>query len=424
MKNERLQALKILIELVENQTPLTHAFNKDHSPLTKAICFGVCRYYYRLQAIVSLLVKKPPPTDITIILIMGLYQLIYLDKPEYVTVKETVELLDKIKKSWAKGLVNAVLRGFCRDKVNLLEKLAQNKQVDFTYNHPSWFIKQVKNDWPEAWQSILEGNDQHPPLSLRVNQQVISRDDYLLMLKDKEMLASPHTLSNVGLTLDKPCDVADLPEFSKGYVSVQDEAAQLAITLLALKPGLRILDACCAPGGKTCHILEAEPALQECVALDIDERRLARVSENLQRLNLKATLVQADALIPSSWWDGEKFDRILLDAPCSATGVIRRHPDIKLLRTIDDIKSVIKLQANLLTSLWPLLKPGGWLVYATCSIIKDENEKQIANFLSKHNDASYCPDALMLNNTTYGWQLFPSQENWDGFFYSVLQKVE
>jgi len=263
-----------------------------------------------------------------------------------------------------------------------------------------------------------------PPMSLRVNRAHASAADYLTRLQDAGIDACPHEYSPNGITLTTPCDVHELPGFADGHVSVQDEAAQLATSLLALKPALRLLDACCAPGGKTCHILETQPDLSACVALDIEKSRLARVQDNLNRLNLHATLVQGDALQPKTWWDGMPFDRILLDAPCSATGVIRRHPDIKLLRTEAEIISVTQLQHDLLQALWPLLAPGGLMVYATCSIMPEENEQQVNRFIATQTDCQFSASEHPWGHSTgHGWQILPGEHNMDGFFYSVLRKV-
>ncbi|MCL5272867.1 MAG: methyltransferase domain-containing protein, partial [Gammaproteobacteria bacterium] len=230
-------------------------------------------------------------------------------------------------------------------------------------------------------------------------------------------------VASEGITLDSPCDVHDLPGFSEGLISVQDGAAQLAASLLSLKPGLRVLDACCAPGGKTCHILESEAELLECVALDVDAKRLKRVKENLSRLDLETTLVQGDALVPQTWWDGQLFDRILLDAPCSATGVIRRHSDIKLLRTNEEVLAVSDIQKSMLNVMWPLLAPGGLMVYATCSVIAEENELQIAAFLASHPDCRIKQDHQIWGRATgHGQQILPGEQGMDGFFYSVLIK--
>lgn len=425
-KNERLQALHILIKVLREKIPLSHAMQTDNelTPLTKELCFGVCRQYFRLQALADLLVEKRPKSEeVWLVLLLGLYQLHFMQKPDYAVVKETVALLEGIKKSWAKGLVNAVLRTFCRDKATLLSRL-QNKN-DFLYGHPGWLIKRLKKDWPKDWQAILIANDTHPPMSLRVNQQRFNRADYLERLAAQSTCkATPHLYSLVGLKLEVPCDVWDLPGFAEGDISVQDESAQHAVSLLALQPGMRVLDACCAPGGKTCHILETEPRLATCVALEIDAKRLLRVAENLSRLHLTATLVNGDALKPETWWDRKLFDRILLDAPCSATGVIRRHPDIKLIRTEEQITQVVELQRALLQSLWPLLAPQGLLVYATCSVLQEENEQQIAQFIASHPDCHLITEPKPWGRTTgHGWQILPETEKGDGFFYSLVQKV-
>ncbi|WP_131782684.1 16S rRNA (cytosine(967)-C(5))-methyltransferase RsmB [Legionella gresilensis] len=424
MNNLRLNALHVLLKLLKNKVSLTQLLQNDieQSSLTKAICYGVCRHYYRLEAIADhLLTKRPKQIDVWLTVLIGLYQLNYLNKPEYAVVQETVAMLDKERKSWAKGLVNAVLRRFCREKETILSGL--EKQDKFMYGHPEWFVRQVKQDWPNAWQTILTNNDAHPPLSLRVNQQRVNRDAYLEHLKQSGFNARAHKYSSVGIELDVPCDVHELPGFAEGHVAVQDEAAQLAAPLLMLKPNLSVLDACAAPGGKTCHILETEPHLKECIALDIDAKRLQRVQDNLSRLGLKATLRQGDVLDLDAWWDGQLFDRVLLDAPCSATGVIRRHPDIKLLRTPTEIEMVVKLQAALLQRIWHVLKPGGILVYATCSILKKENTDQIAHFIRNQADAHYIMEKQPWGVVTdYGYQLLPGINNSDGFFYSVLKK--
>lgn len=423
-KNERLQALRILTAVLQEHTPLLHLMQASHdlSPLVKELCFGVSRHYYRLEALADCLVtKRPKQKDIWVCLLMGLYQLHYLRIPDYAVVKETVGLLTPIKKTWAKGLVNAVLRSYCRDQEALLARLTDN--TAFIYGHPDWLVKKIKLAWPEQWQHILQANDIHPPMSLRVNQVRSTVQAYMTRLDTAGIDASPLHYSLNGIQLTKPCDVHELPGFTDGDVSVQDEAAQLATSLLALKPALRLLDACCAPGGKTCHILETQPKLSACVALDIEKNRLVRVKDNLNRLNLHATLVQGDALQPNTWWDGVFFDRILLDAPCSATGVIRRHPDIKLLRTEAEIEAIVQLQHALLKALWPLLAPGGIMVYATCSIMPEENEDQMARFISQQTDCQFLASEQPWGlNTGHGWQILPGDNNMDGFFYSALQK--
>ena len=260
-------------------------------------------------------------------------------------------------------------------------------------------------------------------MTLRVNLKKNSRADSLHALQQAEIEAYAHPVAPEGITLASPCDVRQLPGFAEGCISVQDAAAQLAVSLLALKPGLRLLDACCAPGGKTCHILETEPLLAACVALDVDAKRLIRVQENLTRLNLQATLLQGDASTPTTWWDGQLFERILLDAPCSATGVIRRHSDIKLLRTPEEIATVTKTQHTLLNSLWPLLAKDGLLVYATCSVMPAENERQIADFIAANPDCKVLHGDWSWGRATgHGQQILPGEQGMDGFFYTVLLK--
>ena len=423
-QSDRTQAIIILDKLLQNHQSLSQSFNElgDVSALTKAICFGVCRHYLRLQVIADQLCSKRPKSPLVwLILLVGLYQLLYLDKPAYATVTETVNSLAAFKLTWAKGFVNAILRTFCRERETLLSQL-QDQDV-FLYGQPAWLLKRLQTDWPEQWPAIAMANDAHPPMSLRVNQRLMSRDAYLKKLTDAGMSAQLMTYSNAGLRLDHACSVEDLPGFMAGEVSLQDEAAQLAASLLVLEPGLRVLDACAAPGGKTCHLLERMPNLKECVALDVNRHRLDQVKENIQRLGLEVTLKVADAAKPDDWWDGKVFDRILLDAPCSALGVIRRHPDIKLLRSSEEIDLVTATQRDLLCNLWPLLRPGGILVYATCSVLAQENEQQIAGFLDAHADAcSILPDVPWGRRTGHGLQILPGDADADGFFYSVLMK--
>lgn len=424
--NERVHALKILTSLIEEKASLSQLMpaSAEVSPMTKEICFGVCRHYFRLQVIADALVSKRPKTiEVWIALLIGLYQLHYMNTPDYAVVKETVALLEKKRLTWAKGLVNAVLRTFCREKEAILAKVLA--KPEFKYGQPEWLLKRLKSDWPDDWQNIATANDARPPMTLRVNSQKNTPEQYLQQLAQMGIEACVHPVAAQGITLASPCDVYSLPGFAEGCVSVQDGAAQLAVSMLSLKPGLRVLDACCAPGGKTCHILESEPGLSACVALDVEPKRLHRVQENLQRLQLQATLLQGDALLPETWWDGNRFDRILLDAPCSATGVIRRHSDIKLLRTNEEIHAIIKIQQAMLHSLWPLLAPGGLMVYATCSIIADENEQQIAAFIANQPDCQLVDINCTWGRATgHGRQILPGEQGMDGFFYSVLKRSQ
>lgn len=423
-KNERLQALEILTLLLKDHISLSSQLSPASplSPMTKALCFGFCRHYFRLEVIADQLMdKRPKDLEVWVAILMGLYQLHYMRQPDYAVVKETVALLEKIKKSWAKGFVNALLRRYCREKEAIITALSQNSA--FLFGHPQWFLEKIKLDWPEDWQAILTANDVHPPMTLRVNKQKISVEQYLKALHEAEIQALVHPFIPQSITLSSAMEVQSLPGFDEGWVSVQDSAAQIAAGLLSLKPGLRVLDACCAPGGKTCHILETEPNLSSCVAMDVDLKRLERVKDNLRRLDLKASVVQGDALFPASWWDGQLFDRILLDAPCSATGVIRRHPDIKLLRTPKDIFEITQIQKQMLHALWPLLAPGGLMLYATCSVIQAENQLQIDEFLASNPDCEAILGEMPWGKATgHGRQILPGDEGMDGFFYSLLKK--
>lgn len=420
-RSERVQAVQILTQVIGKQASLAQGLSTA-SPMTKELCFGVCRHYVRLSMLADLLVdKRPKSMEVWVALLLGLYQLHYMKLPDYAVVKETVAVLEKIRKNWAKGLVNAVLRNFCRQQQELLSALATNPE--FIYGHPHSLERRIQQSWPDDWQNILLANDAHPPMTLRVNLNKIAVDEYLSALMLQNIKAHAHPFVSSAITLVTPCDVRTLPGFEQGWISVQDAAAQLATPLLSLKPGLRVLDACCAPGGKTCHILESETQLSECVALDLDERRLRRVSDNLKRQQVQARVVQGDALFPEQWWDKRLFERILLDAPCSATGVIRRHADIKLLRTNEEIATVVQTQYNMLRAVWPLLAPQGILVYATCSIMPEENEQQIAQFALEHSECCILPiNETWGRDTGYGRQILPGEHGMDGFFYSVLVK--
>jgi 16S rRNA (cytosine967-C5)-methyltransferase len=321
------------------------------------------------------------------------------------------------------------------DYENRMSIEAINKKIPSAnkISHPQWLQEAIVKAWPAQSKAIFAANNQHPPFTLRVNQQHHSVSEYTQLLTDggpvvddgevKEQPFSQTPYSHVGITLEKAVDVNSLPGFSQGHSSVQDEAAQLAATLLQLAPNQRVLDACCAPGGKTCHIGEVQPSLSALVGLDLEERRLVRVKENLQRLNIDADIICGDGTTPDTWWDGQLFDRILLDAPCSATGVIRRHPDIKLLRQSQDVSEVAALQLQLLTALWPLLADGGMLLYATCSILPQENTHVIKQFIANHDNVQHDPiEATWGIEQPYGRQLLPQTKGHDGFYYARLIK--
>ncbi len=386
----------------------------------QALCYGVCRFYYRIDAVLAALLSKPmkaKDVDVHALLCVGLYQLMMMRVPPHAAVTETVNAVAALNKPWARGLVNAILRAYLREAERLMS--AFDGDLEATYAHPDWWIGKLQRDWPDDWQHILEANNAHPPMSLRVNARLVTREAYLAQLPD----ATPIPETNTGIILSTPSPVEALPGFADGVVSVQDGAAQLATSLLNLAPGQRVLDACAAPGGKLTHILEVMPDVSAIVAVEKDRERLASIQENLQRLNMNAVCIHADAGDVTQWWDGQLFDRILLDAPCSASGVVRRHPDIKLLRQPTDLKALVKEQRYLLEKLWPLLQPGGVLVYATCSVFSEENVGVLSAFLAEHRDALENKiDATWGLACAIGRQILPGMHGMDGFYYAVLQK--
>jgi len=425
----RAAAAQVLAQILRGQGSLSsllpaiqHQVAEQDRPLLQELCFGTCRYQPQLAAYVECLVDKPlraKDSDVQALLLLGLYQLLHTRIPDHAALGETVEVTRFLKKPWATNLVNGVLRKFQRDKSKLDDLLNQN--AAFQRNHPAWLEGMLRKSWPEQFEQIIVANNNHPPFTLRLNTRKISRTEYLARLQELEIAAAETPFSPYGITLTQACNPRKLPLFAEGVVSVQDEAAQLSADLLQLSPNLRVLDACAAPGGKTGHMLEMEPSLQ-VIALDAEERRLGRVHENLNRLGVKAQVICGDGTA-SDWWDGEQFDRILLDAPCSATGIIRRHPDIKVLRTPEEISNLAELQGHLLDNLWALLKPGGLLVYATCSIMPKENTQVIEAFLKRQPQAQH--HVLQVDwgiAQTYGRQLLPSNNGHDGFYYAVLRK--
>ncbi|MEH6499637.1 MAG: 16S rRNA (cytosine(967)-C(5))-methyltransferase RsmB [Pseudoalteromonas distincta] len=403
---------------------LQHVAPRDQA-LARELAFGTARWFQRLEGLANALLEKPlkaADRDLQALLLVGLYQLLYTRIPAHAAIDESVNAANTLKKPWAKGLLNAVLRRAQRESDDLLAGLERDPTLRLS--HPRWLQKQFKADWPEHWEAICNANNLHPPMTLRVNLQKTTRQAYLQQLEDAGMDAQPTPFSTVGITLTSPCDVQQLPDFQLGAVSVQDEAAQLAAPLLELKAGQRVLDACCAPGGKTCQILESEAQLGSLLALDLEPARLQRVRDNLQRLGLRADLKAADARDLQAWWDGQPFQRILLDAPCSATGVIRRHPDIKLTRQADDILALATLQGQILDALWQTLEVGGILVYATCSVLPAENTQVIEAFLARQ------PGARELDIRAdyglpqpHGRQLLPQSQGHDGFYLAKLMKI-
>ncbi len=430
--NPRLAAARALAAVLSGKASLNSSLpaqldkvDERDRGLTQDLAFGTARWQPRLDLLAAQLLQKPfkaADADVQALLLVGLYQLFYTRIPAHAAIGETVGCADKLKKPWAKGLLNAVLRRAQREGEALLAGMERDPVVRTA--HPRWLQKALKAFWPEQWEAICAANNAHPPMILRVNRRHHSRDAYLALLAEAGIGASACQYSRDGIVLAEACDVRGLPGFAEGWVSVQDEAAQLSADLLELAPGQRVLDACCAPGGKTCHLLEAEPSLAHMTAIDLEAKRLTRVRENLDRLQLDAELIACDARDTASWWDGKPFQRILLDAPCSATGVIRRHPDIKLTRQADDIPALAALQGELLDALWPTLEVGGMLLYATCSSLPTENTEVIEAFLAR------TPGARELDLATeaglrqpHGRQLLAQEGGHDGFYYAKLIKI-
>lgn len=392
--------------------------------LARELVYGVLRWYTRLTAVRDRLLAKPlkeRDRDIGLLLAVGLYQCIELRTPPHAAVAATAESARKLGKSWGVGLVNAVLRRFLRERDQHLTAVDQSPET--RYAHPHWLIEHYHAAWPGEWRRLLAENNARPPMTLRVNRRRGTREQYLSRLVEQGIPAQPHAIAADALVLDSPVPVERLPGFRDGLVSVQDAAAQQAAALLDVPDGARVLDACAAPGGKTCHLLERYPAAEEVVALDVAPERLIRIDDNLRRLGLKATVLAGDARRPEAWWDGRPFDRILLDAPCSGSGVIRRHPDIKWLRREADLPALAETQRSLMEALWPLLKPGGKLVYATCSILPDENEKNLSEFVSRHADAQVATLHVDWGvEAGCGRYILTGESGMDGFYYGCLNK--
>jgi 16S rRNA (cytosine967-C5)-methyltransferase len=400
---------------------LTSCRDARDQAMVKHMSFGVCRRFFYLDSMLQRLLDKPMrdnDQDIYCLLLVGLYQLNDMRVPPHAAVAETVDAVDVFNKSWAKGLVNAVLRNYQRHE----EDLKLNLSKVAYYEHPAWMMEKFKKDWPHDWKAIISANNEHPPFSLRVNVSHVSRENYLAILAENNIIAHaiPETLS--GITLEQPMNVIDVPGFAQGDVSVQDGAAQLAVSLLQLEPGQRVLDACAAPGGKMAHILELQPTI-ELIAVDRDVKRIKSIHETMQRLSLSAKVICSDAANINEWWDGQLFDRILLDAPCSASGVIRRHPDIKLLRCEEDVENLAPIQKLLIDTMWSLMKPGGLLVYVTCSVFVEENTQVLSTFLEEHPDATEEKIQWKFGQEcSVGRQILPGTLGMDGFYYGCLRK--
>jgi len=415
---------------VFNGQSLTAALEKSLSSvapsdrgLLQQLCYGTLREAPRLDAVLESLLERPmrnKDADVLALLMIGLHQLESLRIPDHAAVAETVEATGSLQKPWAKGLTNAVLRRFLREKGSVLAALNDAESA----SHPAWLYGKTRKQWPDHAASIFEANNTAPPMTLRVNAQRTDRNAYLKRLEDAGIEARAGHHSPQSITLAKGIEVDLLPGFAEGEVSVQDESAQHAAHLLGAQAGERVLDVCSAPGGKTCHILELQPEVREVTALDIEEQRLEKVRQNLERLSLTASVACADALHVENLFPKEHFDRILVDAPCSASGVIRRHPDIKVLREPEDIAAFARLQLQILLASWPLLKAGGTLLYATCSIFREENLNVVQLFCQQSEDARLIPLETAFGEQLDGClQTLPDTAGGDGLFYARLRKA-
>lgn len=390
---------------------------KDRA-LLQELSFGVLRTLPQLEWLINKLMSRPmtgKQRTVHYLIMVGFYQLLYTRIPPHAALAETVEGAVAIKRPQLKGLINGVLRQFQRQQEELLAEFAGTEK---RFLHPEWLVKRLKKAYPQQWQQILEANNQRPPMWLRVNRNHHSRDEWLALLEAAGMTGAVHPDYPDAVRLDAPAPVQALPGFAEGWVTVQDASAQGCMRFLQPKNGEAILDLCAAPGGKTTHILEVAPEAA-VLAVDVDEQRLSRVYDNLKRLGMKAEVKQGDGRTPAQWCGEKQFDRILLDAPCSATGVIRRHPDIKWLRRDRDIPELVRLQGEILDAIWPHLKPGGTLVYATCSVLPEENSQQIAAFLQRTADARLGQTGTPEKP---GQQNLPDAAEGDGFFYATLIK--
>lgn len=422
MTNPRIKAAAILEQVIHGKQSLPGLLPPD--PIVRATCYGVLRYLPRLEYFAARLLNQPltkQGISVQMLLFIGMYQLMDMDIPDHAAISETVEAAREMDKEWACKLINGVLRTFQREFGSLDKASLKNEEARFA--HLDWMMKLIKKAWPNDWEDILNANNVKAPMFLRVNLLQTTTEEYCQLLEEAGISAVAIEAIPGCIQLETPVSHLKLPKFEEGLVSIQDAAPQMVMPLMQLKPNLRVLDVCAAPGGKTTHMLEAEPKLKELIAIDIDSHRCKQIKENLKRLKLSAIVIPTDATDTAHWWNKDLFDRILIDAPCSGMGVIRRHPDIKYLRRPSDFESLPRQQLHLLEKMWPLLKSKGLLVYATCSIMPQENEQVIAAFLKNNPDAVVQPITLCTGmERDIGWQVLPTIDGPDGFYYAVLQK--
>ena len=394
---------------------------RDRALLTALLNDGA-RWWLRFDAVLDRLLDKPlrrKEPEVHALLVLGLVQLEILQLQDYAAVAATVEAARALNRPRLAGLVNAVLRRWQRERTTLLAELDAAPRT--RYAMPDWLVESINADWPAQADAVLADSDREPPLMLRANRRRVERTALVEQLRADGYSADPHPWLADGIVLPHSSDVTRMPGFAQGWFAVQDGAAQIAAEALDVHDGQRVLDACAAPGGKACHLLErADVAL---TAVEFDAARAARIGQNLERLGLQADLRIGDAAKPSAWWDGKPFDRILIDAPCSATGVLRRRPDVRLHRRLSDIDALVEQQRHLLAALWPLLAPGGRLVYVTCSLLRAENEAVVAPFLASRDDAHAVAMAWPVGQAAaVGWQILPGDGDLDGMYYAVLER--
>lgn len=421
----RALAARINARVVRDGVSLDRALAESPPPaqrdsgLLRSLSFGVLRWHHRVQWQAAQLLSRPlAPRDaeLAALLRLGLFQLQWLRVPDHAAVSATVAAASMVGAGRARGLINAVLRRFLRERNEIDERMAAVPGA--RYSHPEWMLERLRVEWPDDWQAIVDASNALPTMWLRVNARKGSRAEYLAMLEAGDIEARAAG-EDSAIELAEPRPAASLPGFEEGLVAVQDGAAQLAAPYLDLRSGQRVLDACAAPGGKSAHIVESCPDIEALTVLDRDAGRLATLETALERLGHDAVVTVGDAGEPATWWDGRPYDRILLDAPCSALGVIRRHPDIKVLRRPEDIAASVVSQRRLLRSLWPLLAPGGRLLYAVCTLTAAETAAQVADFLEN------TPDAVLTGPVAgRALQILPGEANRDGFYYACIDKKE
>lgn len=430
MTDTRALAAKSLADIALHGTSLREAMDRHvqklADPRDRALLMALvsdgARWWPRFDAALDRLLDRPLRSKepaVHALLVLGLVQLEVLELADYAAVAATVEAVRALKRPQLAGLVNAVLRRWQRERVTHLAAL--DAQPETRHAHPRWLAEAIARDWPAQAEAIIASDNREPPLMLRANRRRTSRDALVERLRLDGQTAEPHAWLSDAIVLPHSTDVTRLPGFADGLFAVQDGAAQIAADLADVHDGQRVLDACAAPGGKACHLLErAHVAL---TALEFEPKRAGRIRENLGRLQLQADVVVGDAGDPPAWWDGRPFDRILIDAPCSATGVLRRRPDVRLHRRADDIPALAAQQQRILEALWPLLAPGGRLLYITCSLLRAENESVVAPFLAAHGGARAVPFTLPAGQTAaVGWQILPGDGDLDGMYYAVLEK--